>query len=102
MVSINKSFLYGVGFASLTWIISFYLYTQLSTSISANSARFFVPHSESTNHPSESSKYMNKYWDKSYYKKNKGGSSFNSNSLVEKLRPIQVGPSESNKLDEGI
>lgn len=30
MVSLNKSFLYGICFASLTWIISLYLYIKLT------------------------------------------------------------------------
>ncbi|KAF7269919.1 hypothetical protein GWI33_017079 [Rhynchophorus ferrugineus] len=102
MVSINRSFLYGVGFASLTWIISFYLYTQLSTSLSTNSSKYFIPHSENTKHPNQISKYEKKYSDKSYYRKNQGGSTFNSNSLIEKLRPVEVGPGGSNKLDEEL
>lgn len=30
MVSINKSFLYGIFFASITWTVSLYLYLQLN------------------------------------------------------------------------
>lgn len=30
MISLNKSFLYGTFFASITWIISLYLYAQLT------------------------------------------------------------------------
>lgn len=33
MVSINRSFLYGICFASVTWIISLYLFWQLNKSI---------------------------------------------------------------------
>lgn len=32
MVSINKSFLYGIFFASITWTVSLYLYWQLNKS----------------------------------------------------------------------
>lgn len=33
MLSMNKSFIYGICFASFTWIISLYLYMELNKSL---------------------------------------------------------------------
>lgn len=39
MLSINKSFIYGISIASITWIISFYLYLQINYSNHQNSTK---------------------------------------------------------------
>lgn len=43
MVNLNRSFLYGICFASLTWIISLYLYFQITSSEnSTNKSEFTI------------------------------------------------------------
>lgn len=58
MVNLNKSFLYGICFASLTWIISLYLYFQITNSeISANNVTHeFHPSTANLNKTSNSNK----------------------------------------------
>ncbi|KAI4465254.1 n-acetylgalactosaminyltransferase [Holotrichia oblita] len=53
MVSINRSFLYGICFASVTWIISLYLFWQLNKSINILQ--------QPTMYPSNSIKTINSY-----------------------------------------
>ncbi|KAJ8961296.1 hypothetical protein NQ318_008982 [Aromia moschata] len=102
MVSLNRSFLYGIGFASFTWIISLYLYFQLTKNdIVANDTRVQTEQPwhkyNSINEPSQ--KYSSK--DKSYLKK--GSSNFlNSGKLIKKLQPVLAPPSHKDKVEEEL
>lgn len=99
MVSLNKSFLYGICFASLTWIVSLYLYFQL-TSQEAYTKNTIQPWAERS-HPlmngimEESAK--NYHIDKSHEKRYK---KYNNKELIRKLQPVFSKPSED--LDEGL
>ncbi|XP_019763497.2 polypeptide N-acetylgalactosaminyltransferase 35A [Dendroctonus ponderosae] len=76
MVSINRSFLFGIGFASLTWVISLYLYLQLTKS------------AENVPQKAISSDLTNLKNGTSNFKKPYTRSQFNSNDLLEKLMPV--------------
>lgn len=86
MVSINRSFLFGIGFASLTWIISLYLYLQLTKS--AENEPHLAISSQLTNLNNETYKFKK--------------TQFNSNDLLEKLMPIDRSDrNSSNGLEQG-
>lgn len=105
MVSINKSFLYGIGCASVTWIISLYLYTQLTKTSTNNTLKALSPSSAALKNEfldNETWKYKKKNKDKSSYK-NSQGNYVNSNDLIEKLKPIQKNaPNISDKFEEEL
>lgn len=92
MVSLNKSFLYGICFASVTWIISLYLYFQItsnenSTKKSADLALWtreqILPKTQVQKIPS--------------YEHNNTHFTKNSAKLIKKLTPIK----KNVELDNG-
>ncbi|CAG9767599.1 unnamed protein product [Ceutorhynchus assimilis] len=104
MVSINKSFLYGIFFASITWIVSLYLYAQLTKTLQPNSNSFAPTFEPKLNKFLEKQSFgLEKgqiHPDKGYLKKANG---FNSNSLVDKLQPIvKNAPNSSNKFEQDL
>lgn len=102
MVSINKSFLYGITFASLTWIISIYLYTHIQTygNLSTPKAATEVLRNRLDNDYIHDKK--NTFMSKDYYKKNQF-KNFNSQALVKKLQPnIKLSGNSSNVLERGM
>lgn len=105
MVSINKSFLYGIGFASITWIISLYLYTQLIRSVGHTATKEVPLYSANlkSNLDSDGEFERNKKDPfKSYLKKNQN-KGFNSDNLLNNLKPIQKNlPNKTNKFEQGM
>lgn len=93
MVNLNKSFLYGICFASLTWIISLYLYFQITTN--ENSSKrppIFSPWTrDKAIFTNESTKEISDVKKVTQYTK--------SNELIEKLKPVH-GRLE-DQVDEG-
>lgn len=102
MVSINKSFLYGITFASLTWIISIYLYTHIQTY--GNHSTPKAATEVFRNRVDDNYKHDKKktFMSKDYYKKNQF-KTFNSQALVKKLQPkITHSGNTSNVLEQGM
>ncbi|XP_050309603.1 polypeptide N-acetylgalactosaminyltransferase 35A-like [Anthonomus grandis grandis] len=89
MVSINRSFLYGIGFASITWIVSLYLYAQLSRSTEQGSQEVTGYFSDLSVNVADSGQFKRtkKQYDKIFNRKhdNKSG---NSIELLDKLKPV--------------
>lgn len=102
MVSINKSFLYGITFASLTWIISIYLYTHIQTygNHSTPKAATEVFRNRLDNDYIHDKKKTS--LDKDYFKKNQF-KNFNSKALVKKLQPkIKHSGNFTDVLEQGM
>lgn len=102
MVSINKSFLYGITFASLTWIISIYLYTHIQTY--GNHSTPKAATEVFRNRVDDNYKHDKKktFMSKDYYKKNQF-KTFNSQALVKKLQPkITHSGNTSNVLEQEL
>lgn len=116
MVSLNKSFIWGIIFASITWIISLYLYWQLSLS-NANmvtSTQFISP-SEFMNHAPKAvnhnimgneipennvRKKWNDWKDKMNNKKAFFKKYHNSDNLIKSLQPVY--PKDETLEDPGL
>ncbi|KAB0798532.1 hypothetical protein PPYR_09525 [Photinus pyralis] len=101
MVSLNKSFFYGIGFASITWAVSLYLYWQLTQTLSIRPS----PTSSSIQAVSQSSRIdaarENDEMHEAPYIK--GGTYVNSPQLVKKLQPLRKSKLQSKNaqvLDE--
>ncbi|KAJ8917489.1 hypothetical protein NQ315_005538 [Exocentrus adspersus] len=96
MVSLNKSFLYGICFASLTWVVSLYLFFQLTKSKSTFT-KVPTPHSWSV---------KNNIVDPflKYTKNNAGPSQtyVNSPELVKKLQPVFGSSKGSDPYEEEL
>lgn len=80
MGSINKSFLYGIGFASITWAVSLYLYWQL-TSIKPPLTTTLANRTKSLSNIYNFTKNAKYRYDT--YKNN-----VNSDMVIAKLQPI--------------
>lgn len=94
MVSINKSFLYGICFASATWIVSLYLYINLTKNEPSTTHTPF--RLSKTAHPFNSIKE-----DSKTYRLKKFFPAGNSKDLIEKLQPVYRKVStEGNKTRE--
>ncbi|KAJ3654522.1 hypothetical protein Zmor_013705 [Zophobas morio] len=85
MVSINKSFLYGICVASVTWIISLYLYIRLIHS-EPQTALLPLPSSKSV-YSTYNSIEQNDKPSKYYRIKKKNVSKVNSDKLIKSLQP---------------
>lgn len=92
MASINKSFLCGICFASITWAVSLYLYWQLNKrefdSTPTNSALIHTSNDKRSMGKSDSFSRNAKY-NYSKYKNN-----INSDMVIAKLQPIIKNGSE--------
>lgn len=95
MVNLNRSFLYGICFASLTWIISLYLYFQISSSENSTkiSADFTIWTQE---HISSKIQIQKK---NTTQNENTLSSSQNTPELIKKLTPIKK---RNEDLDNGM
>ncbi|KAK5646020.1 hypothetical protein RI129_004484 [Pyrocoelia pectoralis] len=82
MVSLNKSFLYGIGFASITWTISLYLYWQLNKTNSLG----FSPTYSSIQDVSKSNLVFDAPPDKTV---SRSGNYVNSPQLIKQLQSIR-------------
>nr|XP_023017071.1 polypeptide N-acetylgalactosaminyltransferase 35A-like [Leptinotarsa decemlineata] len=92
MVSLNKSFLYGICFASLTWMISLYLYFQISNSDANGWGYLTTPQEKSTSFP----------WVNSNFGFFRQTTNFNSDKLLEKLKPFISTPISENKFEQEL
>ncbi|XP_066251295.1 polypeptide N-acetylgalactosaminyltransferase 35A-like isoform X1 [Euwallacea similis] len=110
MGSINRSFLYGIGFASATWIISLYLYTHIAKNVSkpykATSTTSISVHNiwQSNEDIKGKDKALSKSkdWKRQYNNllENYGN---NRKDLFEKLRPVLKTPLRNlSKLEEEL
>lgn len=110
MVSLNKSFLWGIIFASFTWTTSLYLYWQLSSSnTNIVTTTFISPaenyqaknahHKVSSNDIDDiSGRQKLKGWkDRSGYKRAFFKKYYNSEKLVKSLQPVLP---EGNTLED--
>lgn len=96
MVSINKSFLYGIGFASITWIISLTLYIRLTKNEDNDTALTLTKYSKRSYSFNDLDNTINKESVKRKYSQY-----VNSQQLLKKLSQKAVQPNTLNKeLDE--
>ncbi|CAH1117399.1 unnamed protein product [Phaedon cochleariae] len=95
MVNLNKSFLYGICFASLTWVISLYLYFQISTGDDINLKL-------TTYRPRASRKSLIKENKETGLKAtgSRKNSFVNSKNFLDKLKPVLVTPITENDADQ--
>lgn len=108
MVSLNKSFLYGIGFASITWTISLYLYWQLNktNNVSLSSTHNPVnnlPQFYKQKLPEENFREQEKsnIFKDTVLKKPKFENYINSNKLMKELEPKKILKSKDEEvLDE--
>lgn len=94
MVSLNRSFLYGICFASLTWVISLYLYFQLTKNdIMSNK----IPTQQSWSFKSKLIEPLQKY-----SKNLKTSNNYiNSRHLIKQLQPVSATPKATDHFEEG-
>lgn len=93
MVNLNRSFLYGICFASLTWIISLYLYFQITSSENSTkkSAEFTIWTQEQILSKTQIHKTAST-------QNNTFNNNQNSPKLIKKLTPIKR---KKVELDDG-
>lgn len=95
MVSINKSFLYGIFFASITWTISLYLYWQLNRnelSVGTTTSPLVL----SRDKPIKENRIINKHKWWSLDSKDKHSNYVNSERNIAKLQPINRHANQSD------
>lgn len=116
MVSLNKSFLWGIIFASITWITSLYLYWQLTNSNTATASSHYSSQlvkndqffSKSSGKNDVLNLIVSNEIDKSLFgskdvvekKRKKYKSYYNSEKLIKSLQPVS--PKSSVDIDKGI
>lgn len=93
-MNLNRSFLYGICFSSITWVVSLYLYWQLTSSssnpqlssISSEKMFDYRSRNEINNNvlPEEDDEGLNNY------KKQKFKSYVNSENLIKQLQPVAI------------
>lgn len=88
----NKSFIYGICFASITWVISLYLYFQLSNT--ENSSQRPLEYAFQT----QEQTFSNRVDDKKTEHNKISQNYINKPDLLKKLKPIQR---NSEKIDDG-
>lgn len=91
MVNLNKSFLYGICFASLTWIVSLYLYFQITNT--ENSTKKPVEHTLWTDEQIKSKSLAHKLI--TDLKRN----TQNKKKWIEHLKPVRN--RNQDKIDDG-
>lgn len=94
MVSLNRSFLYGICFASLTWVISLYLYFQLTKNdIMSNK----IPTQQSWSFKSNLIEPLQKY-----SRNIKAPNNYvNSDHFIKQLQPVLATPRATDRFEEG-
>lgn len=111
MVSLNKSFLWGIIFASFTWTTSLYLYWQLSSSNISTATSTFMTPSRNTFYGTKSAQHriMHNEIDEPNDKKKFGWKNrlgyketffkkyHNSDKLIKSLQPVAP---KDNTLDD--
>ncbi|XP_060517325.1 polypeptide N-acetylgalactosaminyltransferase 35A-like isoform X2 [Cylas formicarius] len=100
MVSINKSFLYGIVCASTTWIISLYLYSQLTKNVPNRNSKMFLQFPESNNNVLQH-EIDEKESTKSYLTKN-SGHRFATNHLFKNLSISVLSQKPVNKFEDEL
>lgn len=93
MVSINKSFLYGIFFASMTWTISLYLYWQLNKnehSVSATTSPLVLSRDKQQ---IKENRIINKH---KWWSLDKHSNYVNSERNIAKLQPVNRHANESD------
>lgn len=103
MLSLNKSFLWGMIFASITWIFSLYLYCQIiSIETSPPSSTHFISPSDRAKLTSERHRFINndieegmrKKWhswkDRMNYQRTFMKKYHNSDQLIKSLQPVNI------------
>ncbi|KAG5886089.1 hypothetical protein JTB14_031690 [Gonioctena quinquepunctata] len=100
MVSLNKSFIYGICCASLTWVISLYLYFQISNSDNNgwgySSSRPWALQKYPTSDPWI---FPGHTKSRNFYRKS---NEFNSKHLLKKLQPVIVTTKTENILEKEL
>lgn len=91
MVSINKSFLYGIFFASITWTVSLYLYWQLNRKDYYNTT--VSPLVLSRDKPITYNHAANRH---KWWSKDKHSNYVNSEKNIAKLQPVNKYSNESD------
>lgn len=97
MVSINKSFLYGIFFASITWTVSLYLYLQLNKKdfpLGSTISPLVLSHDKEIRNDNVINRH--KWW--SFDIKNKHSGYNNSEKNIAKLQAVNK---HANETDTG-